>query len=99
MINGIEGLSFGSEMGIHTATKVKETPKTSFSDYLAGAIGNAESTQAQFEADTHSLLSGEADNLAEITINAEKAQTALSLVVTVRDKAIESYKEIMNMAL
>ena len=99
MINQIGQLSFGSDMGVHTATAVKDKDKPSFGNVLASIIGNAESTDAQFAADTQALLTGEADNLAEITINAEKAQTALSLVVTVRDKAIESYKEIMNMAL
>ena len=99
MINGIEGLPFGSEMGVHTATKSKEAPRASFSGYLANAINSAEETQNQFSFDTQQLLTGEADNLADVTINANKAHTALTLVLTVRDKAVDAYKEVMNMSL
>lgn len=98
MISGIEQLSFGKEMGTLTATK-DDDKKVSFSSVLSSVIDNAENTDTTFKNDTVSLLSGEADDLAELTINAEKAQTALNLVVTLRDKAVESYKEIMNMAL
>lgn len=100
MISGIEQLSFGKEMGVLTSTASKdEEKKVSFGSVLSSVIENAENTDAQFKNDAASLLSGEADDLAALTINAEKAQTALSLVVTLRDKAVESYKEIMNMAL
>ena len=98
MINGIDQLSFGSEMGVHTATGKKEN-NISFQSIFNTALVNAKTTDAQFNYDTQQLLTGEADNLAEVTINANKAQTALSLVVNLRDKAVDSYKEIMNMSL
>lgn len=99
MINGIEGLPFGSEMGIHTATAKKEESKVSFQSIFQEAIQNAESTDTQFSYDTQQLLSGEVDNLADVTINAQKAQTAISLVVNLRDKAVDAYKEVMTMSL
>lgn len=99
MISGIDQLSFGKEMGIHTAAAVKEEPKVSFQDYFSAAISNVESTDAQFAYDSQQLLTGEADDLAAVTINANKAQTALNLVVNLRDKAVDAYKEIMNMSI
>lgn len=99
MVNGIETLPFGSEMGVHTATSKKKDENVSFQSIFQTAIQNAEQTSTQFDYDTQQLLTGEADNLAEVTINANKAQTALNLVVNLRDKAVDSYKEIMNMSL
>ena len=99
MINEIQQLQFGREMGIHT--KIVEKPQNTmgFKGFLQQAIQNAEVTNEQFVYDTDRLLTGEVDNIAEVTINAQKAQTALSLIVNVRDKAVDAYKEIMNMSL
>ncbi len=99
MINSVSQILFGSEMGINTATKVEGSANASFGDILGNLIGEAETTQAQFAASSDAVLSGDVDNLHQVTIDAEKAQTALNLVVTVRDKAIESYQQIMQMSL
>ena len=43
------------------------------------------------------LAVGKAENLHEATIAIEKAETALKLLVQVRNKALEAYHEIMRM--
>lgn len=99
-MNEIQGLSFGSEMGVHTATANKaQDTSPSFSSYFADAVQNAEDTDNQFTVDTQQLLTGDADDLAQVTVNANKAQTALNLVVNLRDKAVDAYREVMQMSL
>lgn len=99
-MNEIQGLSFGSEMGLRTVT-TKKTQETSpsFSSYFADAVQNAQETDNQFAVDTQQLLTGDADDLAQVTVNANKAQTALNLVVNLRDKAVDAYREVMQMSL
>lgn len=46
---------------------------------------------------TLDLLSGSTRDLSSALIATEKAEIALSLTVAVRNKAVEAYKEIMNM--
>jgi flagellar hook-basal body complex protein FliE len=43
------------------------------------------------------LVTGSARDLHTATLSAEKASLALDLVVSVRNKAIEAYQEIMRM--
>lgn len=98
-MNGINQLSFGSDMGMRTATTKKVDNQASFSNIFQSAIADAQSTDAQFTLDNEMLMTGQADDLAQITIDANKAQTALTLVVNLRDKAVDAYKEVMQMSL
>lgn len=46
---------------------------------------------------TLDLLTGNTDDLADLMIAAQKSEIALNLTIAIRNKAIEAYKEIMNM--
>jgi flagellar hook-basal body complex protein FliE len=46
---------------------------------------------------TLELLTGNTDDLANTMISAQKSELAVNLTVAIRNKAIEAYKEIMNM--
>ena len=39
------------------------------------------------------------DDLAQIQVNLEKAATAVDLLVTVKNKAVDAYNEIMRMTV
>jgi flagellar hook-basal body complex protein FliE len=72
-------------------------PKTSFNSVLQKASTtldqlDKEAAQAQMD-----LVTGSARDLHTATLSAEKASLALDLVVSVRNKAIEAYQEIMRM--
>ena len=43
------------------------------------------------------MLSGETENLSDLLINAQKSELAVNLTVQIRNKAMDAYKEIMNM--
>lgn len=66
---------------------------TSFKDMLDQV------NQAQLDSDaaTKRLITGQADNLHNVMITAEKASIMLTTAVEVRNKAIEAYQEIMRM--
>ncbi len=68
-----------------------------FADILKDALSAEESTSRSSNADTLNLLTGQTDNLSDVVISAQKSELALSLTVQLRNKAMDAYKEIMNM--
>lgn len=68
-----------------------------FSSFLSDAVGKV--NQLQIESDEYKklLAIGEVDNLHDITIASEKANIALQITMSIRNKIVEAYKEIMRM--
>ncbi|WHY79738.1 flagellar hook-basal body complex protein FliE [Neobacillus sp. WH10] len=74
-------------------------PKTSFSDVLQGYLENVDSTVKQAQDLSTKVAAGEVDNIHDVMIASQKAQLALELTVTIRDKAVEAYQEMMRMQI
>lgn len=89
--NTINGLSDPSSAVQESSDQEK------FSNVLTDAIQNSEETNLDSNYDTLDLLSGNTDDLAGLMIGSEKSEVALNLTVAIRNKAIDAYKEIMNM--
>lgn len=73
-----------------------------FEDFYNAAINLIEDTNnLELEADQKSLdfAMGKTNNIEEVLIAQEKANILLQFTIQVRNKAVESYKEIMRMPL
>lgn len=77
--------------------QTEKTEESSFTDILSDAISNSEELDDLSGMDTLTLLSGNHNNLSDLLINSEKSELAVNLTVSLRNKAIAAYKEIMNM--
>jgi flagellar hook-basal body complex protein FliE len=71
----------------------------SFESMLNKYINQADNAVKESEGMALSLAKGDAVNLHEVTIAAQKASIAVSLTTTVRDKAVEAYQDIMRMQI
>ena len=71
----------------------------SFGDYLKDALDKVNDLQVQSEEYKKLSATGELDNLHDVSIAAEKAGTALDLLLSVRNKVVEAYKEIMRIQI
>lgn len=69
----------------------------SFSDTLKDAVKDVDHLQKQADVMMKKLSTGEAKNLPEVLIAAEKADIAFKLLVQVRNKIIDAYQEVMKM--
>lgn len=113
-INGVSGLSgvgglpgVGSVLGGGTLTgtlgeKVNSAEGTVFDSFLNAAIDNINTTNnllSAAEDEEIRFALGEVDNTHDLAIALQKASTALQYTVAVRDKLMESYKEIMQMQI
>lgn len=70
-----------------------------FSDIFQSAIQNVKETNAEKTEAQYLLATGQLDNPAELTIAASKSQLAVELLVQLRNKAVDAYKELTNINL
>ena len=81
------------------AKKTYEAPDTPFSEIFRSAIDNVRETENEKNQLEYLLATGQLDNPAELTIASTKAATAVELLVQLRNKALDSYSELMRMSL
>lgn len=83
-----------------SANEVKvETSSSSFSDILSSAVQELEAAQAQSNADSMKLALGDVDDIAQVQINAMKTSTMVQTAVQLTTRAVNAYKEIMQMQI
>jgi flagellar hook-basal body complex protein FliE len=70
-----------------------------FRDMFAGAVGNLEELNAIKDQDAIALSLGNIDDIGARQVNSQKAETALQLLVQMRNKVLESYQEIMRISI
>ena len=97
-VNNLEALSLTGSL-----TEKQDTADgTLFDSFLKTAIGNIKTTNdylSAWEDEEIKFALGETENTHDLTIAMQKASTALQYTVTIRDKLLEAYKEIMQMQI
>ncbi|NMB08849.1 MAG: flagellar hook-basal body complex protein FliE [Tissierellia bacterium] len=73
--------------------------KRQFSEILNNALDNVNRLQLESDEYRNLLITGEIDNLHDVTIAQEKANIALQLTLSIRNKILEAYREIMRMQI
>lgn len=72
---------------------------TIFSEFLHNALNKVNEAQIQSDEYKNSLALGELDNLHELSIASEKANVSLQIAMSIRNKIVEAYKEIMRIQI
>ena len=70
-----------------------------FAAELEAAIDRVDTAQEDADRAVQNVASGKDVNLHGMTISLEKADVALRTMVTVRDKVVEAYQQVMNMSI
>lgn len=70
-----------------------------FEEFLRDAVVQTVNTDSTAKLDAVTLASGMSDSPHNITINTAKADLAVQMLVSVRNKALEAYNEIMRITL
>lgn len=83
--------------GVPTAPGAAESPSKSFADYIYDRLDEVNKLQTEADAGVQRLLTGEADNVAEVVAASNKAGIAFDLLMEVRNKLVEAYREIQQM--
>lgn len=83
---------------IEEGTKVTSNGE-SFGDLMKEQLNNLNNKQVEADNMIQGFITGEVDDLHSVMIASEEARISLELAVQIRNKCIESYKEITNMQL
>jgi flagellar hook-basal body complex protein FliE len=68
-----------------------------FGEMLMESIQKTNEAQVQADQSIKELAAGRTKNIHETMLNIEKADTSLKLLMQVRNKVLDAYKEIMRM--
>ncbi len=72
---------------------------TPFQDVFQGVIDDVVSTEKELEQSQYLLATGQIDDAHTVPAAAAKAQLSVDLMIQLRNKAIESYNELMRISL
>lgn len=86
-------------IGISSAVNKANPTEVSFGEYLNSAlmkVTDMENHAAQLKED---FALGKTDNIPEVLIAGEKASIALQFTMSIRNKIVDAYTEIMRMQI
>lgn len=69
----------------------------SFGDTLKDAVNQVDDAQKAADQQIEAFVAGEQENLHEVMISMNQAKLAFQLMTEVRNKALETYQELMRM--
>lgn len=77
----------------------QDASKTGFDKMLRNCIDQVDTKQQASTAAVQDLLSGKSDDVLSVVAAAAKADLSFKLLIGVRNKVIEAYKQTMNMQI
>ena len=81
-------------------TKGVSSPEESpFGAIFRSAIDNVKETDAELKESQYLLATGQLDNPAATMIAAYKSQTAVNMLIQLRNKALDAYSELSRISL
>ena len=84
--------------GTNTTTgRQSKTNDAGFANVLTNAFRDVTEMDAADKASALALLTGEADDISGLLIDAQKAELSLNLALQIRNKVVDAYNEIMRM--
>jgi flagellar hook-basal body complex protein FliE len=79
------------------SAEVGGTGAKTFADTLKDAVASVNTMQQTSDIKAQELATGKSQDVADVMITAERADIALKLMTSVRNKIIQAYEEIMKM--
>lgn len=73
------------------------SPAEGFGKVLGEMVGKVNSSQLETDKAIQNLMTGDSKGLHEVMIAMEKSSISFQFLLQVRNKALESYQEIMRM--
>lgn len=92
-IQNIKSLSTQDLLKNKTLNSAENT-KTNFAEELRAALGNVNQMQLDSEKAMSDIATGSVKDLHQAAIAIDKAEISMKLMLEVRNKAINAYKEI-----
>ncbi len=92
-VHSIKALST-ADLLANKSTNANETSNTDFAQELKNALGNVNQMQVDGERAMSDIATGSVKDLHQAAIAIDKAEISMKLMLEVRNKALNAYKEI-----
>lgn len=99
MVSPIEGLRGLSALAQDREASAASETGAMFKDVFQYAIDSVKETDAEKNQAEYLLSTGQLDNPAVLTIALSKNQISVDLLVQLRNKALDSYSELMRISI
>lgn len=97
-ITAIQPIKFGE--GFEQVNKAAEqNGVTAFKSIFDEAVQNVKTTETDLVEKQYLLATGQIEDAHSVAIASSQAQLAVDMLVSMRNKALESYNEIMRISL
>ncbi len=96
----IHGVQAGQAAGAPKAASfgaVTGADGKSFQDHLLDSLDQVNRLQQEAETGIEKLVTGQTDNMAEVFTAVRKADVAFSMLMEMRNKLVDAYREIQQM--
>lgn len=94
-MNGINSLSLFNE----TQNEIQKTDNFAFGDIFKSAIENVSQNEKSLEQAQYLLSTGQIDDAHTVPIESSMTQLSVDFLVQLRNKALDSYNELMRISL
>ena len=84
------------QVSVKNNENVKQKSQAEFSKVIKGAVDRVNGLERDTNSSIVDLLKGKTD-IHETMINLQKVDISMRLLLTIRNKAVEAYKEIIHM--
>ena len=76
--------------------KTETKPQVSFNETLKGYINDANDLQIKADRDIQKMIAGEEIDAHEVMTAVEKANISFEMVMEIRNKMLEAYREVIK---
>ena len=79
---------------VKSTEHTKETPKLSFEDMLSDSLRKVNTLQLEADEKVRDLSIGDVEDISEVVLASSRADTALRLVMEIRNKFLDAYQAL-----
>lgn len=97
--SGIGGPAGSGQSATSGKSAATENPAEKFAKLLVDEVKNVNQMQTQANDNVHSLLTGGDVNQAEVLTSVQKADLAFRMLLQVRNKLVEAYREVQQIQI
>jgi len=79
--------------------EIKKNPTAEFGNMLTDFLGDVNKAQMDASKSAQSFINGEGIEIHEVMIAGEKAKTSLELLMEIRNKTVDMYRELTRISV
>jgi len=98
--SGLPATGLGADMSVGTTTNTTATPgagASSFADVLTSSLDNLQGAQSKADNLAVQAATGDLKDVHDYMIASNEASLATQMTVTLKNKAVEAFNQIMGM--